>query len=152
VGGGRTAHRSPSAVIPAPKAAAGCRERAGGPGFSCCRTRRRESHPPPVCATSTEAKARAGCISPGAVARPLSAVGCRGRCSHPRKHAVVGRLKDEIPLSASIYTQKYIPWVYIFEPLLNPVPRRGRQPGARGDGQHAHLSTHTATPCTPPTH
>jgi hypothetical protein len=32
---------------------------------------------------------------------------------------VVGRLKDEISSSTSIYTQKYTPWAYIFEPLLN---------------------------------
>jgi hypothetical protein len=131
-GGGANGAPVPSAAIPAPKAAAGCRERAGAPGFSCCRTRRRESHPPDVCATSKEAEARAGCIYPQGL--------WPGRCPlsespgplHPRKHAVAGRLKGEIPLSTSMYTQKYTPWVYIFEHLLNSLPRRGRQPGARG--------------------
>jgi hypothetical protein len=58
------AGRPPSAVIPAPKAAAGCRERAGVPVSPAAGPARRESHPPAVCATSTEAEARAGCIYP----------------------------------------------------------------------------------------
>jgi hypothetical protein len=133
------------------------RERAeGGGGFSC-RARRRESH-----VTSTgclcyfhrgRGKGRLH-ISPEPVARPGgAAVRCRLPVPlHPRKHAVVGRLKDEIPSSTSKYTQKYTPWAYIFEPLLNPLPRRGRQPGARGRAASPPtcLPTHTATPCTPP--
>jgi hypothetical protein len=128
-GGGRTTHRHPSAVVPAPKAAAGSRERAGGAG-------RFLLPGPPPRVTSTEVEARAGCIYPQRLwpGRGGAVVRCRSRPGplHPRKHAVVGRSKGEIPLSTSIHTQKYTPWAYIFEPLLNPLPRRGRQPGARG--------------------
>jgi hypothetical protein len=92
-------------------------------------------------------------ISPVAVARPLSAVGARaGAAAHLRKHAVVGRLKDEIPSSTSIYAQKYTPWAYILEPLLNPLPRRGRQPGARGRAARPPARPHTNPLHPPPTH
>jgi hypothetical protein len=85
--GGRTTHRCPSAVIPAPKAAAGCREQAGGPGFSCP-GRRRESHPPAVLCYFHRGRGKTrlhiyiprGCGQAGA--GPLSAVGSRGRCTH----------------------------------------------------------------------
>jgi hypothetical protein len=104
-GGGGATPRGTSAVVPAPKVwlpAVESRERAGAPGFSC-RTRRRESHPPAVCATSTEAEARAGCIYPQSrlwPGRGGAAVRCRlSGPLHPRRHAVVGCLKDETPLS-----------------------------------------------------
>ena len=131
------------------------RERAGGPGFSC-RARRRESHPPDVCATSTEAEARAGCIYsqrlwPG---RGGAAVRCRlpgPLCPVPAPTQArrMGRLKDEIPLSTSIYAQKYTPWAYIFEPLLDLLPRRGRQPGARGRAARPPARPHS-NPLHPP--
>ena len=90
--GGLTTRRYPSAVVLAPKAAASSQERAGGGGFSC-RARRRESHPPDVCATSTEVEARAGCIYPQRLwpGRRGAAVRCRSPGPlHPRKHAVWG--------------------------------------------------------------
>jgi hypothetical protein len=144
-GGGGTAHRRPpSAVVPAPKAAAGCRERAGGPGFSCCRTRRRESHPPAVCATSKEAEARPGCIYPLRPWPGRAPVRCRRPGPlHPRKTQARrgrGALERRNPLKyfdihPKIYTLRPGCIVHIFEPLLNPLPRtaaRGRQPGPRG--------------------
>lgn len=153
--GGLTTRRYPSAVVLAPKAAASSQERAGGGGFSC-RARRRESHPPDVCATSTEAEARAGCIYsqrlwPG---RGGAAVRCRlpgPLCPVPAPTQArrMGRLKDEIPLSTSIYAQKYTPWAYIFEPLLDLLPRRGRQPGARGRAARPPARPHS-NPLHPP--
>ena len=90
-------------------------------------------------------------ISPEAVARPA-----RGRCplsepgaAAPTQARRMGRLKDEIPLSTSIYAQKYTPWAYIFEPLLDLLPRRGRQPGARGRAARPPARPHS-NPLHPP--
>ena len=64
LGGGERRTGPPSMVVPAPKVAVGCRERAGVPVSPAAGPARRESQPPAVCATSTEAEARAGCIYP----------------------------------------------------------------------------------------
>ena len=80
------------AVILRPKRLLALEREPGGGGFSC-RARRRESHPPDVCATSTEVEARAGCIYPQRLwpGRGGAAVRCRSPGPlHPRKHAVWG--------------------------------------------------------------
>ena len=151
-----------SAVVPAPNVAVGFRapRASRGARFLLPGPGRRESHPPDVCATSTEAEARAGCIYsqrlwPG---RGGAAVRCRlpgPLCPVPAPTQArrMGRLKDEIPLSTSIYAQKYTPWAYIFEPLLDLLPRRGRQPGARGATGSTPTGPPTQQPpAPPPTH
>jgi len=136
-------------------AQSGCRlSRASrGPGFSCCRTR-------PARVTAT------GCLcyfhrgrGKGRLHTAYIPSGCgqaavrcrsarRGRCA-PTQARRMGRLKDEIPLSTSIYAQKYTPWAYIFEPLLDLLPRRGRQPGARGRAARPPARPHS-NPLHPP--
>ena len=149
--GGLTTRRYPSAVVLAPKAAASSQERAGGGRFLL------PGPPPRVTSTGCLCYFHRGRgkgwlhISPEAVARPA-----RGRCplsepgaAAPTQARRMGRLKDEIPLSTSIYAQEYTPWAYIFEPLLDLLPRRGRQPGARGRAARPPARPHS-NPLHPP--
>ena len=147
VGGGT------SAVVPAPNVAAGCRAPRASRGGRFLLP----GPPPRVTSTGClcyfhrgRGKGRLH-IFPEAVARP-------GRGSCPlsaapaptqARRGVVRRLKDVIPLSTSIYTQKYTPWAYIFEPLLNLLPRRGWQPGARGRAARPPARPHS-NPLHPP--
>ena len=128
------------------------RERAGGPGFSC-RARAAASHIhrmfvllPQRPRQGPAAYIPRGCGQAGA--GPLSA-GSEPGAAAPTQARRMGRLKDEIPLSTSIYAQKYTPWAYIFEPLLDLLPRRGRQPGARGRAARPPARPHS-NPLHPP--
>jgi hypothetical protein len=135
---GRTMHRHPSAVGGS-SAQSGCRLSRASRGA------RFLLPAPPPRVTST------GCLCyfhrgrdkgrlhispelwPG---RGGAAVRCRSPGPlYPYKHAVVGRcgaLERRNPLKYfHIHPKEYTLNVY-FEPLLNPLPRRGRQPGARG--------------------
>jgi hypothetical protein len=151
-GGENGAPPPPSMVIPAPKVAVGCRERAGVPVSPAAGPARRESQAPAVCATSTDAEVKAGCIYPQWLwpgRCPLSERAPPGPLRTYASTPYGALLKDAIPSSTSIYAQKYTPWAYIVEPLLNPLPRRGRQPGARGRAARPPVRPHS-NPLHPP--